>query len=305
MARPEQVRVPPSELFAIEPPPSGMMAIFNPRTWLYIVQEHPFMVLGAVWLGTAVAAIVAIAGLMSPGEPMNQTASQSSSEQAAAAAAVETEASPMLPLWTVGALVGGCAAGSFVVSRLVSRSPQSKRVKQKRDGQRQRPKQPGLAPGAIASRPSLPPALRKAKSKSTLKKLKPYQEDVEPATLLEPLPQSLQPKPLSLPQPQSFSPAAQTVPNQTPPASQTLPPQLPRAQAQPVNQVQPVPQAQPQFSSRQSVRSQRRIAMPQPHAAQPQVTVVPAETAHPLDWSEDSLAHSLDIRKQVPLSALM
>lgn len=45
--------------------------------------------------------------------------------------------------------------------------------------------------------------------------------------------------------------------------------------------------------------------IPRTASARSEVTVVPAEENHPLDWGEESLAEMMDLRKRQPLAALL
>ncbi|NJL44561.1 MAG: hypothetical protein HC922_00005 [Leptolyngbyaceae cyanobacterium SM2_3_12] len=87
--------------------------------------------------------------------------------------------------------------------------------------------------------------------------------------------------------------------------------------------VPPVPSEPPQVGSFLQEPPQRRLTRPGkpprpaprggklPPASTPDPeqhyipTVVPAEEDHPLDWSEESIAHALDLRQRRSLSSLM
>lgn len=306
MARSEQVRVLPSDLFSVNPPPAAG-GILHPGFWLYIVQTRPLWVLGTMWFATAIAALVAINGLLKPAE-FNTT--QITENPDGTVEVTPVQPNEELPLWTLGALLGGCMTGSVVVTAIANRPPKSPAQKEYEKRQKAMAKAK-----AAARRAKL--AAKKAKVKPVVekgpKKLKPFYE-VEVSSLwpdgtpLE-LPMATQPvmEPFVteqgvVPAPVSAQVGAQVgaqvdaqVGAQVAIATEPVQPQ-----SRPMRTHQSSTTfTQPTSHSRQPVAHSPR---PVP-STQPDITVLPANTVHPLDWPDDGLAQAFDIRKQVPLSA--
>ncbi|MGP1386990.1 MAG: hypothetical protein ACTS2F_25760 [Thainema sp.] len=307
MVQSEQVRVPPSELFSVNPPPATG-GILHPGFWLYIVQTRPLWVLGSIWLATAIAALVAINGLLKPAE-FNTT--QITENPDGTVEVTPVQPSEELPLWTLGALLGGCMAGSVVVTAIANRPPKSPAQKEYEKRQKALSKAK-----AKARRAKL--AAKKAKAKPVFeqgpKKLKPFYE-VEVTSLWPDgtpldLPMADQPmmEPLVTEQGVVPAPVAAQVSAQVS-AQVAIAPEPTQPQPRPINTHRPStaftrliahsPQPSAAARSRQPVAQSSR---PVP-STQPDITVLPADTVHPLDWSDDGLAQAFDIRKQVPLSA--
>ena len=304
MARSEQVRIPPSDLFSVNPPPATG-GILHPGFWLYIVQTRPMWVLSTIWFSTAIAALVAVNSLLKPAE-FNTTQITENPDGTVEVTPVQPNAE--LPLWTLGALLGGCMTGSLVVTAIANRPPKSPAQKEYEKHQKAMAK-------AKAKARRVQFAAKKAKAKPQIeqgpKKLKPFYES--PVSSLWP-----DGSPLELPV------AAQAV--MEPPVMEPLVPKQGVAAAQASAQVSaqvaiataPTPQARPVPTRPPSTPWSQPISRPaQPAPAaranqtglsaqpstQPNVTVLPADAVHPLDWPDDGLAQSFDIRKQVPLSA--
>lgn len=306
MARSEQVRVPPSDLFSVNPPPAAG-GILHPGFWLYIVQTRPLWVLGTMWFATAIAALVAINGLLKPAE-FNTT--QITENPDGTVEVTPIQPNEELPLWTLGALLGGCMAGSVVVTAIANRPPKSPAQKEYEKRQKALSKAK-----AKARRAKL--AAKKAKIKPVIekgpKKLKPFYE-VEVTSLwpdgtpLE-LPMATQPVMEPFVTEQGVVPA--------PVAAQVNAPVNAQVSAQvaiATKPAQPTPQSRPIRTHQPSTAFAQPVAhSPHPSPAaqsprpvpstQPNITILPADTVHPLDWPDDGLAQSFDIRKQVPLSA--
>lgn len=310
MVQSEQVHVPPSELFSVNPPPATG-GILHPGFWLYIVQTRPLWVLGTIWLATAIAALVAINGLLKPAE-FNTT--QITENPDGTVEVTPVQPSEELPLWTLGALLGGCMVGSVVVTAIANRPPKSPAQKEYEKRQKALSKAK-----AKARRAKL--AAKKAKAKPVIegpKKLKPFYE-VEVTSLwpdgtpLE-LPIADQPmmEPLVTEQGVVPAPVAAQVNAQVDArvgGQGAIAPEFTQPQPRPINIHQPStaftqPIAHPPQPSA-AARSRQPVA-PSPRSVpstQPNITVLPADTVHPLDWPDDGLAQAFDIRKQVPLSA--
>ena len=299
MTRSEQVRVPPSDLFSVNPPPASG-GILHPGFWLYVVQTRPLWVLGTIWIATAIAALVAINGLLKPAE-FNTT--QITENPDGTVEVTPIQVSEEIPVWTLGALLGGCMVGSVVVTAIANRPPKSPAQKEYEKRQRVMAKAK-----AKARRAQL--AAKKAKAKPVVekgpKKLKPFYE-VEVTSLWPDgtplgLPMATQPVMEPFVTEQGVVPAQVSAPVSAQVAIATEPT---HPQPRPINTHQPAtadPQPirpSPTTHSRQPVTQSPR-SVP---STQPDITVLPADTVHPLDWPNDGLAQAFDIRKQVPLSS--
>ncbi len=310
MARSEQVRIPPSDLFSVNPPPATG-GILHPGFWLYIVQTRPMWVLGTLWVATAIAALVAINSLLKPAE-FNTT--QITENPDGTVEVTPVQPNEELPLWTLGALMGGCMAGSLVVTAIANRPPKSPAQKEYEKRQKAMAKARAQARRAQF-------AAKKAKAKPPIergpKKLKPFYE--------APIP-SLWPDgtPLGLPM---AAQAGVELPIMEPPVMEPLVAEQGVAAAHvaaavnanaqaaiataPVHQTSHVQSRPPSTPRTQPVSRPARPAAARSHqpaplsqpSAQPDVTVLPADAVHPLDWPDDGLAQTFDIRKQVSLSA--
>jgi hypothetical protein len=64
-------------------------------------------------------------------------------------------------------------------------------------------------------------------------------------------------------------------------------------------------QRRPMLQNQPSVDGIQVAPIPRTASARSEVTVVPAEENHPLDWGEESLAEVMDLRKRQPLAALL
>jgi hypothetical protein len=175
MARHPKTRSVPSNLFAVEAPVSTSFRVLDVASWVHLIQTRPFMVLGGAWLATATAALIALGGLMSPGELHRPTPSP----DAAPVTQVQPEPSPpavtLLPLWTLGLLVSGCAVGTFILSVAFKQAPARSR---KATRAKAKAKATQLPSKALARSRSLVPA-RASKAlqpSKKLKKLRPYAE---------------------------------------------------------------------------------------------------------------------------------
>ncbi|UBF27765.1 hypothetical protein K9N68_07580 [Kovacikia minuta CCNUW1] len=239
------------------------------ETAAQLVQAHPILFLGGLWVSIFLVGSVALSGLLSPGLPAGRRASEAafgSSTVATNVAQPKEQSHSRIPIWLFGAITLSCTAGSIFVSKQLTRTERNYKIA--------RPKQSRKygavvdRPVAVADRPPRPrkpaPVRRTSSRKAQPKRLKPFSPSDYPA----PLP--------AQPSAQAYHPVSFPVATTQRSEVRTRHPQ----RVVPKNLVkQPVPQVP--------------------------VTIVPPEENHPLDWGEASLADTLDLRKQRSLSSWM
>lgn len=259
--------------------------------WARLLTYRPLFLLGGLWFTLVCVSAIAYHGLMF-NEPVDNAASPDTAAQAPLtiadsgslnsgsldsgsldagnleAAAPATEGSGTVILWGLFSLVGLCGFGCFVLTQQIKASARPK------------PKKAPPRPSAKAIPPRRPPGP---------KRLTPYspQRDgvLMPGVMVVEAPG---PDPSRLPSPISPPPISPPQPMQPP----TRSPQIssPAAFTEPsLGTVQP---------PRQGAVS---APAPQPRPA----TLVPATADLPLDWSEGSVAHALDVRQRRSLSSFM
>lgn len=251
-------------------------AVTSGLFWARLLTYRPLFLLGGLWLTLVCVSAIAYHGLMF-NEPIEEVAPEAPltvlpvpADDAASAPEIapvqEASSQTGVALWGLMSLVGLCAFGSFVLTQQIKASSRATKRKKAR---------PRLV--AKASAPVQPPHP---------KRLAPYspQRDgiVAPGVRL-----------------------VETPTVELPPSPAPVPA---RSRAGAVPQFRPVPQPG-RFPSRE--------AAPTPQSSAPRVApvpiatptatsaVVPAEADLPLDWSEGSVAHALDMRQRRSLSSLM
>ncbi len=303
---------------------------------------RPWVLVAGLWLVSMLGAAVAIEGMVSPRkltmelpEPTAEITSVAKDsfiniEQGAddiAAADAETAPSAATPVapadtgnnhsnfpaWPVGALVGTCAAGCLAISRQrarvrlaaarsrsVSRGEARGKIRKVRidaeapsrsnqsiqKGSDRKPVKTATSRSAahlVKARASQSPTVRSTKSaQSTARATAPL--DLRPvahSSANQGQPKKRRPRP---------QPVMAAAPKSAAASSRVLASRSTAQRAAPTSRVsrpQPVKRVAAHAASRQSV-----------------VSVVPASEAHPLDWTEGSLAHKMDVRSQQSVSSL-
>ncbi len=299
---------------------------------------RPWVLVAGLWLVSILGAAVALEGMISPRrltmelpEPKAEITSvakdsfinieqgtddmaSADTETAPSAAGSSTVANAEndsnFPAWSVGALVGTCAAGCLAISRQRARvrlaAARSRSVSRGESrGQVRKVRFDAEAPGR-SNKPAQKGAIHKSVKTATPRTAAhPAQArgSQSPAVRLTKAAQKIA-KPAAIPavRPAAHSPASQGKPKKRRPqrvmaappkstaAGRVLVSRSTAQQAAPTSRVsrpQPVKRVAAQAVSRQSV-----------------VSVVPASEAHPLDWTEGSLAHKMDVRPQRSVSSL-
>lgn len=286
----------------------------SPLFWTRLLTQRPWMLLGGLWLVLVCIAAVASHRLLftDPANARGATQTQSevatsgrSSEVSRSAqpgdgASAQADPSPAqsgaaVALWGISSLVGVCALGSVVISQ------QAKAAARRRPKRRVRRVQPKA----------------KAKAPTGPKRLQPYSPDRD-AVIVKGAQAVRDTLPLSLAKTEAeldfFDDDLFDDNSTDTPQGNSLnnavfaPPAQPPRQGQP-NQGQPR-QGQQSNGQKPPIAPQPLAAAqpptPPPDSATPHPTeVLPQDETHPLDWTEDSLAHTLDLRQRRSLSSLM
>ena len=306
---------------------------------------RPWVLVAGLWLVSILGAAVALEGMISPRrltmelpEPKAEITSvakdsfinieqgtdeiaSADTETAPSAAGSSSAGSSLVanaendsnfPAWSVGALVGTCAAGCLSISRQRARvrlaAARSRSVSRGESrGKVRKVRFDAEAPNR-SSKPAQPGAVHKSVKTATPRtaahsaKTRGSQSPV--VRLTKAAQKIAKPAATSAVRPAAHGPATQGKPKKRRPRPQRVmaaPPKSSAAgrvlvsrstaqQAAPTSRVskpQPVKRVAAQAVGRQSV-----------------VSVVPASEAHPLDWTEGSLAHKMDVRPQRSVSSL-
>ncbi len=274
----------PEALFSATQAPVPSSRLF----WLRLLSHRPLVLLGSLWLVTVCLAAVASHRLLfaDPGKETNPPTSQSSAlsskdsstsssplgasnnaEPSGDGTAVRSHHRTQVTLWGLGSLVGLCALGSVVISQ---RAKAAARRPPQRRVRRVKPK-------------------AKTKTATGPKRLQPYSPQRDAVIV-----KGAQAVQDTLPLTMVEAEAEATTQNRPAIRGQTRPPTVPKPAGAKVNLETA---AMPSMGA-QAVESQADHLVPQPE-------VVPPDEAHPLDWEEDSLAHTLDLRQRRSLSSLM
>lgn len=284
-------------------------SVLSRRFWTKCFQYRPLVLLGLFWLTLICISALAYSRLMFSGVPVNSSAGTtppirrseppvvirpaprsagtpdqpifSPSEPvvgkeaapAAEAGAAEAAEGGAFPWQTVGeifSLVGLCALGSFVIAQQAKRPPRPKRKK----------KMKRKAVAKPARKPKPP-----AKKSPGPKKLAPFAPErdsvVVPSVMLA-----------AKMSPPRVDGAAARSPHAT---------ENPKAEGA-ASGGNRDPIRQPTLPV-QSAANSGDGGFPQPEIHSP--NIVPDHEDHPLDWSEESIAHSLDLRQRRSLSSFM
>lgn len=275
------------DLFSAAKQPSPV----SPRFWAQLVARHPLVLLGTLWLVMVCLSALAYHRLM-----VNDSATV---EPAPARSAVQptprAEPRSTLPvnpmpesgnlgmqvgLWGLASLVGLSSLGCYVISQ------QTKAVRRRKPARSLSPQRPVLKPATTGPKRLAPYKTERdaviVKGARAVSELDLFGDDSWEGEVLEAWVLE--------------TPSAETLPAETsaPAPSYVLPPRL---------------------GTSTTRRGESDPSLPPPHdplspPAPPAMpahptTVVPEDEAHPLDWPEESLAHSLDLRQRRSLSSLM
>lgn len=274
----------------------------SPRFWVRLLTQRSWMLLGGLWLLMVCVAAVASHRLLFT-DPANargasRTPSEVSASRGASGSAQPGDGSPVaadtasdrpgvgVALWGISSLVGVCALGSVVISQ------QAKAAARRRSQPKRRVRR----------------VKAKAKAPTGPKRLQPYSPDRD-AVIVKGAQAVRDTLPLSLVEAESESDLLLDLFDDN---SANTPP------SPSLNQASSVPQAQsPVQGPGGKVKQARPPVVADSPAPQPptlsteadasthRTEVMPQDEAHPLDWTEDSLAHALDLRQRRSLSSLM
>ncbi len=282
--------------------------------WVQVLTYRPLFLLGSLWLALVCASAVAYHHLMfteppAGTEPALSKAEVVPSQTPTALADVDADASlrgqalapadeapasppspsnlgPAVTLWGLMSLVGLCALGCFVISQQAKATPRPSQLPKRRLKKRR-------ASLPVVIKPTGPKRLAPYQPQRDgvivqggplLKAVDETQGHLQPATLVDTQGQAPAAK---LTAQVSYIPYKGGVPSVSrPPASRLG--DNDRSQSQPT----PSPRLRPR---------QELVALPALTPYQP--AVVPEAEVHPLDWSEASIAHTLDLRQRHSLSS--
>jgi len=312
----------PRQLFSEAKHPSVLSSHF----WAKLLQYRPLLLLGLFWLALISVSAVAYSRLMFSGVPVNSSASvpvpiqrsspppvtrpeprreggSASPTLRPAGEGVESSAGKTVDnleegaqvngfrwrlLGELASLVGLCALGSFLIAQQAKRPPRPK--KKRKIG-------PKVARKAkpVSKRPPQP------------KRLAPFAPErdsvvVPGAPTIAEVPSTLEGQGVDYP-----AAALPTV--RTPyghagmPRSQKTTDMLQEKGPEKHPKLNKMPPYLGQPSSQQAAVRAPEIVPAQPESHNPDV--VPDHEDHPLDWSEESIAHSLDLRQRRSLSSFM
>ncbi len=276
--------------------------------WASLITQRPLLLLGSLWLVMICVSALAAHRLLfadpGKGTQAHRVQSQAIVPEAASgqsaspseAGAEDNSAAPSRPgrkitFWGLSSLVGLCALGSLVISQ------QAKAAARQRPKRRVRRVKPKV----------------KAKAPTGPKRLQPYSPDRD-AVIVKGAQAVRDTLPLSLAETESEPDLFDDNRADTP-QDHSLTNAVFAPQSQLPQQGRPRP-GHPEEGQRSNGKTARPPIAPQPLAAQPSTLpphnapthpteVLPQEEAHPLDWTEDSLAHTLDLRQRRSLSSLM
>lgn len=287
----------PEALFSASQAPTPSSPLF----WLRLLSRRPWVLLGSLWLVTVCLAAMASHRLLftDPGKgtkpPMTRSSVVSSKDSSGSSSplgdssdahqngdrdAVRARHRTKVTLWGLSSLVGLCALGSVVISQRAKASasrPPQRRVRRVKAKTKAKAK---LATGPKRLQPYSPQRdaviVKGAQAITDTLALTMVDAETDPA------------------------PAMQTrvaVPDQAQPTMASKPTEAT------VTRGHREPQA---INLEANARVEANAdggdqADPRP----PQAEVVPPDETHPLDWTEDSLAHVLDLRQRRSLSSLM
>lgn len=287
------------DLFSAANQPSPL----SPRFWAQLVARHPLVLLGSLWLVMVCLSALAYHRLMvndsatvDPAPSRSAVQSTPRAEPRSPSAAVNPmpesgQLGTQVGLWGLASLVGLSSLGCYVISQ---QTKAARRRPPKTRSLRASPQRPALKPS-----PTGPKRLAPYKTErdgvivkgaravvdidlfaSDLFEEEGWENDIVEAEVFEtPATHSL--------------PAGGSAPVFPSPPASVLPPRLGTSV---VNRSESNPSLP---------LSHHRPSPPPPAMPAHPTTVVPEDEPHPLDWPEESLAHSLDMRQRRSLSSLM
>jgi hypothetical protein len=286
MAQPKKGFKQLDTLFTGQSPSAVPSTRWGKQFWLDLVLVRPWILVGGFWLMLVLTIAIAFSGLTDPGKQRTAAPPPDDSQDPLVMAAANPDAAAAsrlpadpnvsfqnadpaatlpgnselpIPAWSLLAMVVACAGGCLIMSRPAILASQKRRV-------RGRPRTGKLAAVALNQ-----PKPAKA---SPPKRLKPQYPSAQVM--------AVQPS-------GAIHRVAAKSGGAQPGAS-------PKSTAKPKNKSRKQP-AKPK--SDPSATRQSGPPKPVSFEMSPSViTVLPAETSHPLDWPEESLAHSLDVRRK-------
>ena len=277
------------------------------RVAFHLLLVKPWVLVVGLWLVSALSAVVALEGLISPSklkqalpEPaaevtpvakadgfidVEQSADGLTAEDADSNNAGVAESAPeaadvsdsRFPVWPLVMLVGSCAAGCVVISR--RRAMLRMTATRARNRGRKLPgaKTPLKANGRLKASPGKP--IRRKSANGLVALVKPAASSIQTSSK-----DSAQLKKRR----QRKRPATQQTTTKGSSGNRVLLSRSNAQQAAPKTRVSKP--SKPQRSPRRVARTARR--------RQAVVSVVPANQSHRLDWTEGSLAHEMDVRQK-------
>ena len=304
----------PRQLFSEARDPSVLSSQF----WARLFQYRPLILLGVFWLTLICISAVAYSRLMFSGVPVNSSASapaltQRSSPPPVIHPAPRSEAGSTAPSpgaiaesfdetqadaadslnaaaqdrggfrWKVAgeliSLVGLCALGSFLIAQQAKRPPRPKK-------KRKVMKKTAGKPKPVPKRPSQP------------KRLAPFAPERD--SVVVPGAMTIPENPSDLGS-RNAAALAGSFHGASMPPGQARVPQGERSEKDPNAHKRSAAEGIP---NRQPVVEQTSDMVPtQPETHNPDI--IPDHEDHPLDWTEESIAHSLDLRQKRSLSSFM
>jgi hypothetical protein len=305
-----------SPLFAEAKEPTLTSKLF----WVQVLAYRPLFLLGSLWFAMVCVSAIAYnrlmftepavpsssplprAELVAPRNSVSAATSTSeplnlgTAEEALAAGEDEVKLGTKVTLWGLLSLVGLCALGCLVISQQAKTMPRRARRPQRRP----RPAAKRLPPPKAAGPKRLSPYSPQrdgviVKGTAAVSETVPVEEAVRvnrPAQLSD-----LSMEALSM---ESIEPRLdqRSVPQRSPLPDWLAEPSLRDEPSRAADQRRSIKMPfQPEPKSTQFALPDQTIPPPQ------QPTVVPDDEDHPLDWSEESLAHTLDLRQRRSLSS--
>lgn len=274
----------PEALFSATQAPVPSSRLF----WLRLLSHRPLVLLGSLWLVTVCLAAVASHRLLftDPGKGTKAPASRSSalssedsnesssplgasdrSEPRGNEPAARSHPRTQVTLWGLSSLVGLCALGSVVISQRAKAA--TRRTPQRRVRR----------------------VKAKAKAATGPKRLQPYSPQRDAVIV-----KGAQAVKDTLPPTMVEAEADSATPTRAAVRDKDRPPIAPSPTEAKVDA-----EAAATTNTNigvNAIETQADHLVPQPE-------VLPPDEAHPLDWEEDSLAHTLDLRQRRSLSSLM
>jgi hypothetical protein len=307
-----------SHLFSEAKEPTLTSKLF----WVQVLAYRPLFLLGGLWFAMVCVSAIAYnrlmftepvvtsgaplprAELVSPSNPVSAAGSTServnlgAESETLADREAEAQLGTKVTVWGLLSLVGLCALGCLVISQQAKAMPRRAGRPQRRSRPEAKRSPPPKATGPKRLSPYSPQRDGViVKGTAAVSETAAMGEDVR-------VDRSAPPSDLSM---ESLSvqsltmeprPGHRSVPQRSPLPDWLVEPSLrdePSREGDQRRSIKmPLP---PEPSSPQFALADQ--AMPQPH----QPTVVPDDEDHPLDWSEASLAHTLDLRQRRSLSS--